>query len=113
MKVLKNILLIIGALIVIGAGVMCFLNWQDIRTIFAMATQNQSQASQRNPNLRVLMTAGIAVIGGIVVGIGIAFPRQRHFKQKQVDRIVADQVQAHDVKELAAQQGDLIPSTES
>jgi hypothetical protein len=76
MKVLKNVFLVIGLLVVAGAGALLVKNAWDLRILYEIAMANKSQPSVLNPTNLVLIGAGLAVIGGLLVGLGIGMPRR-------------------------------------
>lgn len=76
MKVLKNVLLVVGLIAVIAAGAMLLNNIWNLKTIFELAYVNKSQASLTNPIPLVALGAGLALVGGILLGLGIGMPRR-------------------------------------
>ncbi len=76
MKVLKNILIVVGLLVVAGAGALLVKNIWDLRVLYEIAMANKSQASVVNPTNMVLVGAGLAAIGGLFLGLGIGIPRR-------------------------------------
>lgn len=76
MKVLKSLLLVIGLLAIAGAGALLVKNTWDLRILYEVAMANKSQPSVANPTNLVLIGAGLAVVGGIVFGLGIGLPRR-------------------------------------
>ncbi|MGV8848837.1 MAG: hypothetical protein ACOH16_04740 [Propionibacteriaceae bacterium] len=92
MKVLKNVFLVIGLLVVAGAGALLVKNAWDLRILYEIAMANKSQPSVVNPTNLVLIGAGLAVIGGLLVGLGIGMPRRtagsvRHQTLEEVQRL--------------------------
>lgn len=76
MKVLKNVFLVIGLLVVAGAGALLVKNAWDLRILYEIAMANKSQPSVLNPTNLVLIGAGLAVVGGLLVGLGIGMPKR-------------------------------------
>ena len=76
MKVLKNVFLVLGLLVVIGAGALLVKNAWDLRILYEIAMANKSQPSVVNPTNLVLIGAGLAVAGGLLVGLGIGMPKR-------------------------------------
>jgi hypothetical protein len=76
MKVLKNVFLVLGLLVVAGAGALLVKNAWDLRILYEIAMANKSQPSIGNPTNLVLIGAGLAVAGGLLVGLGIGMPKR-------------------------------------
>lgn len=76
MKVLKSVLVVVGLLAVAGAAGLLVKNVWDLRILYEVAMANKSQPSVVNPTNLVLIGAGLAAAGGIVLGLGIALPRR-------------------------------------
>jgi hypothetical protein len=76
MKVLKGVLVVVGLLAVAGAAALLVKNVWDLRILYEVAMANKSQPSVVNPTNLVLIGAGLAVAGGIVLGLGIGLPRR-------------------------------------
>jgi len=77
MKMLKNVFLIVGLLVVIGAGVMA-----GVVTVFYLPdlvgvarANNIGQAPLTDPTSWVLIGIAAGVVGGVLVGLGIGLPR--------------------------------------
>ena len=64
MKVLKNVFLVVGLLAVAGAVAILAKNAWDLRILYEIPT-----------NL-VLIGAGVGLLGGILLGLGIGLPRR-------------------------------------
>ena len=64
MKVLKNVFLVVGLLAVAGAVAILFKNAWDLRIMYEVPT-----------NI-VLIGAGVGLLGGILLGLGIGLPRR-------------------------------------
>ena len=78
MKVLKSVLVVVGLLAVAGAAGLLVKNVWDLRVLYEVAMANKSQPSVVNPTNLVLIGAGLAALGGVVLGLGIGLPRRTH-----------------------------------
>ena len=78
MKVLKNAFLVIGLLVVIGAGVMAgIVTGIHLPVLVRVARANSlGQAPLTDPTSWVLIGVAAAVVGGLLVGLGIGLPRR-------------------------------------
>ena len=76
MKVLKNAFLVVGLLAIAGAVAMLVKNAWDLRVLYEVAMANKSQPSVVNPTNLVLIGAGVGVLGGVLLGLGIGMPRR-------------------------------------
>lgn len=76
MKVLKNVFLAIGLIVIAGAGAILIKNAWDLRILYEIAMANKSQASVTNPTNLVLIGAGLAAVGGVLLGLGLGLPRR-------------------------------------
>ena len=76
MKVLKSVFLVVGLLAIAGAAAMLVKNAWDLRILYEVAMANKSQPSVVNPTNLVLIGAGVGVIGGVLLGLGIGMPRR-------------------------------------
>jgi|SRR5664280_1026848 len=76
MKVLKNAFLVVGLLAIAGAVAMLVKNAWDLRVLYEVAMANKSQPSIVNPTNLVLIGAGVGVLGGVLLGLGIGMPRR-------------------------------------
>ena len=76
MKVLKNVFLVVGLLAIAGAVAMLVKNAWDLRVLYEVAMANKSQPSIVNPTNLVLIGAGVGVLGGVLLGLGIGMPRR-------------------------------------
>lgn len=74
MKVLKAVLALVGIIGLVGAGVFLFLNYVDTRSLLAAANANKSGNLFADPMPRVYLTAGIAALGGLMLGMGLGLP---------------------------------------
>lgn len=99
MKVLKNVLLVLGLLVVAGAGALLIKNAWDLRILYEIAMANKSQPSVGNPTNLVLIGAGLAAVGGVLLGLGIGMPKRsagavRHDAIEELQRQDANQAAA-------------------
>ncbi|HET7724007.1 MAG TPA: hypothetical protein VFK68_05170 [Propionibacteriaceae bacterium] len=76
MKVLKTVLLVVGLLAVAGAAALLVKNAWDLRVLYEVAMANKSQPSVTDPTNLVLIGAGLAAVGGVVLGLGLGLPRR-------------------------------------
>ncbi len=76
MKVLKSGLLVVGLLAIAAAGALLVKNAWDLRILYEVAMANKSQPSVVNPTNLVLIGAGVGVVGGLLLGLGIGMPRR-------------------------------------
>jgi len=78
MKVLKNAFLVIGLLVVIGAGVMAgVVAGIYLPVLVRVARANAiGQAPLIDPTSWVLIGTAAGVVGGLLVGLGIGMPRR-------------------------------------
>lgn len=75
MKILKWLLVVLGLAGLIGAGVFTYLGWSELQKLVA-AAESTGSAPQANPQQQVLIAIGLAVVGGFVLGLGMAMPRR-------------------------------------
>ena len=66
-------------------------NAWDLRILYEIAMANKSQPSVVNPTNLVLIGAGLAVAGGLLVGLGIGMPKRtagavRHDTLEELNR---------------------------
>lgn len=83
MKFLKWLFFLVGLVGLIVAGFLLFKNYIDIRQLHGIAYANKS-AEGPNPNREVLVTAGVAALSGLLIGVGIALPRRLRPKTIEV-----------------------------
>jgi hypothetical protein len=78
MKVLKNVFLVVGLLVVIGAGVMAgIVTGIHLPVLVRVArANNMGQAPLTDPTTWVLIGTAAGVVGGLLVGLGIGLPRR-------------------------------------
>ena len=78
MKVLKNAFLVIGLLVVIGAGVMAGVVAGIYMPVLVRVAQanNMGQTPLIDPTSWVLIGTAAGVVGGLLVGLGIGMPRR-------------------------------------
>jgi hypothetical protein len=78
MKVLKNVFLVIGLLVVIGAAVMAgVVAGIHLPVLVRLAQANNvGQAPLTDPTSWVLIGTAAALVGGLLVGLGIGLPRR-------------------------------------
>jgi len=111
LKFAKKLLVVLGLLVVIGAAVLLLYQYtmsaSSLKSIVAAATANNSNQALRDGYMATIqmlwLTAGIAVVGGLLLGLGIGIPSAT-FKQKYEER------QAEAARKLAAQSADAEPA---
>jgi len=89
LKFAKKALLVLGAIIVIGALVLLLYQYTmstySLKSMVAAATAGNSSAALRSSYMGTVqglwLAAGVGVVGGIVLGLGIGIPSAT-FKQK-------------------------------
>lgn len=79
MKILKGLLVLLGLAGIVGAGIYTYLGWLDLRNLVAVAESMRS-AAQPNPSRELMLGIGLALAGGLVLGIGIGMPRRSQGK---------------------------------
>ena len=107
LKFTKRLLLILGAIVIIGAAVLLLYQYTmsaySLKSIVSAATANNSNQAQRDAYQATItmlwVTLGAAVAGGLLFGIGIGMPSAT-FKQKYEQR------QAAAARQLAASSPD-------
>ena len=76
MKVLKNVFLVIGLLGIAGAavtlGITVLVYLPDITRL--AAARNMGDANLVDPTSWVLLSSGLAAVGGVLLGLGIGMP---------------------------------------
>jgi len=96
MKVLKVILLVLGAIALIVGAVMLFMALMvDLKVIWEIATRYQgggTTAGLHDPRGNILLISGIALGAGLLLGIGIGLPAQRGLTDKKIDQLVEARV---------------------
>lgn len=75
MKILKLLLAVLGVAGVIGAGVYTYLGWFELQKLVAVAESMRS-APQVNPQQEIMLAIGLALIGGLLLGLGLGIPRR-------------------------------------
>ncbi|MDO5499418.1 MAG: hypothetical protein Q4F67_07035 [Propionibacteriaceae bacterium] len=94
MKFLKGLFLVIGATVLAVGGYFLFDAWLEVRNIWAIANSMRSTTST-NPVPTVLIAAGVAAAGGLLLGIGIGFPtRSQGAVRKQALQDASDMREA-------------------
>lgn len=108
MKFLKRFFLILGAVLVLAtAGLLLYafrLSTDSLNAIISAALQGKSLMNDVYNRTQLELLIGVigALIGGIVLGIGIAWPR-RTFKRRLEDKQAAEAAAAQSAADKAAQ----------
>lgn len=79
MKILKGLLVLLGLAGVIGAGIYTYVGWFQLQKLVAVAESMRS-APQVNPQQELMLALGLALLGGLVLGIGLGMPRRSQGK---------------------------------
>lgn len=80
-KMLKSFFLLLGVVFVVGAGALLLKNVYDVNIMHeTMRTYN---APKDNPSPLIAAMAGLAAVGGLLVGLGIGMPRRT---RRSIDR---------------------------
>ncbi len=95
MKVIKTVLVVLGLLVLVAGGVLLGSNVTDINELYAAANANRSVAFE-NPLRLMLIMAGVVLVGGFLLGVGVTLPRRRLVNRPGDDRLPA--VKPHGVR---------------
>lgn len=74
MKFLKIVLAFVGIAGLVAGGILLGLNSVDLLRLTDVANANNSQQPFNNPFERVALTAGLAALGGLLLGLGLGLP---------------------------------------
>ncbi len=78
MTLLSRIVTLLGLILIVVGAVLLAKDVIDINQLHAVASANRSNNFFNNPVYTVIWTAGIALVGGLLAGIGIGLTsRQR------------------------------------
>ena len=78
MTILSRIVTLLGLILIVVGAVLLAKDVIDINQLHAVASANRSNNFFNNPVYTVIWTAGIALVGGLLAGIGIGLmSRQR------------------------------------
>ena len=75
MKILKWLLVVLGLAGVIAAAYYTYRGWLDLRNLVAIAESLRS-IPQVNPQSPLMAGIGLALLGGLLLGAGLAMPRK-------------------------------------
>lgn len=71
MTILSRIVALLGLILIVVGAVLLAKDVIDINQLHAVASANRSNNFFNNPVYTVIWTAGIALVGGLLAGIGI------------------------------------------
>lgn len=87
-KLLKSTFLVIGVILVLGAGALLLKNIYDVNIMHeTMRTYNNPKD---NPSPLIAVMTGVAAIGGVLLGMGIALPRRTRRSIEAEERAIAE-----------------------
>ena len=75
MKILKVMLAVLGVAGLIGAGIYTSLGWLELQKLVAVAESMRS-TPQLNPQQEIMLAIGLALLGGLLLGLGLGIPRR-------------------------------------
>ncbi|SDB80375.1 hypothetical protein GA0111570_102165 [Raineyella antarctica] len=75
MKILKGLLALLGVAGIVGAGIYTYLGWFQLQKLVAVAESMRS-APQVNPQQELALAIGLALVGGLLLGLGLGMPRR-------------------------------------
>lgn len=65
--------MILGVIVILAAGVLLGMSWVNLGRIYAVASSMRSTEFFNNPFPQVALTAGLAALGGLLLGAGLGF----------------------------------------
>ncbi len=74
MKIVKIVLSIVGVAALVAGGVYLSLVYLDNARLLAAANANKSGNLFNDPMQNIFLVAGLALLGGLALGIGLAMP---------------------------------------
>lgn len=74
MKIVKIVLSIVGVAALVAGGVYLSLVFLDNARLLAAANANKSGNLFNDPMQNIFLVAGLALLGGLALGIGLAMP---------------------------------------
>lgn len=93
MKVLKVSLLVLGGIaLVIGISVLFMTVVVDIKVLYEIATRYSTSSDLKDPRQSVLVIAGLAALGGLLIGMGIGLPTRRYPSDDALDVLVEQRI---------------------
>lgn len=75
MKIFSRVLVLVGLIVILVAGGLLLKNVIDINQLWAVANANRS-TSFFNPKQEIILTTGVALIGGFLLGLGLSMPKR-------------------------------------
>ncbi|WP_407569498.1 hypothetical protein [Deinococcus altitudinis] len=76
MSILARIMTLLGLILIVVAAVLLGKAVIDINQLHAVASSNRSN-NFASPVYNVIWTAGIALVGGLLAGLGLGLSRRR------------------------------------
>ncbi len=76
MNIMSKLFIAIGLIVLVAGGVLLGKDIIDINQLWAVANANRS-TSFFNPRQEVILTAGLAVLGGFLLGLGLSWLSRR------------------------------------
>lgn len=93
MKILKVGLLVLGAIALLVGGWMLFMTVMvDVKVLYEIATRYSTSSDLKDPRQSVLLIAGLAALGGVLVGIGIGLPMKSSPSEKKLNEMVEQRI---------------------
>ncbi|GEM_PF-1642929 len=91
MKFSKNLLMILGGILLLLVVGLSVYNWIEVYGLLQAAQRFGTE--QRNPNYLIVLAVAGGALGGLLLGLGIAMPRQT-FKARYQNQLRADRLDA-------------------
>ncbi len=108
MRVVKIGLFVLGGIALLVGGWMLFMTVMvDIKVLYEIATRYSTSSDLKDPRQSVLIIAGLAALGGLLVGIGIGLPMKLKPTDQQLDELVEQRI-----RERLDLDGDAAPTKE-
>ncbi len=96
MKVFKWLAVVVGVAGLGTAGWFLFRSWLHMRSLVDAANAGRSNNLMSNPIQQVSLAFGLGILGGLLIGIGVALPnRTERSVRKQALENAADELREH------------------